>query len=139
MEEEDVASVVQIERMSFSTPWPETSFLKEIYKPRAIIKAAEVDEAVVGYISVEYVLDEAHILNLAVHPDYRRMGIATALVEYVIERLRERACRFLYLEVRASNRVARLLYEGFGFRIIGRRKNYYISPVEDGLIMMLDL
>ena len=100
-------------------------------------KVALLDEAVVGYICAESVADEGHILNLGVHPAYRRRGIAAALVEDIVGELKARGCRFLYLEVRASNSAARRLYTGFGFTVTGMRKNYYLAPNEDALIMML--
>lgn len=139
MKEEDVPSVVAIERTSFSLPWSETSFLKEIRKDRSIARVAVVDGTVAGYICAESVMDEGHILNLGVHTAYRRRGIAASLVKHVIEELKSRGCRFLYLEVRASNSAARRLYAGFGFAIVGIRKNYYLAPNEDGVIMMLEI
>lgn len=139
MREEDLQSVSRIERMSFSLPWSETSFFNEIHKPRALSKVAVLDDKVVGYMCAEHVADEGHILNLAVHQDYRKMGIATALVENILEELKINACRFLYLEVRDSNYIAKRLYQGFGFKIVGTRKNYYVAPIEDAVIMMLEI
>ena len=139
MTAEDIASVVAIEKTAFSLPWSETSFVKEIYKPRSIPKVAALDDTVVGYICIDYVVDEGHILNLAVHPDHRKSSIATALVEDAIEELKMKACRFIYLEVRASNYTATRLYKSFGFSVIGNRRNYYIAPVEDAVIMMLEI
>ncbi len=139
MSEADVRPVVEIEKTSFSLPWSETSFLKEVYKPRAIPKVAVLDDIVVGYVCIDYVMDEGHILNLAVHPDYRKRGIATVLVEDALEELRMKACRVVYLEVRASNYAAKKLYESLGFSVVGTRKNYYVAPVEDAVIMMLEI
>jgi ribosomal-protein-alanine N-acetyltransferase len=139
MREEDIAAVVAIERTSFSLPWSELSFTKELFKPRSIPKVAVIDDVVVGYMCIEYVMDEGHILNLAVHPDYRKRRIAAALAEDAIEELRQKACRCIYLEVRASNHAARNLYENFGFRMVGSRKSYYVDPVEDAVIMMRDI
>lgn len=139
MREEDLQSVIRIERMSFSFPWSETSFLSEVHKTRSLSKVAVLGDNVVGYMCAECVADEGHILNLAVNPDCRKMGIATALVENILEELKLKACRFLYLEVRASNYIAKRLYNGFGFNIVGIRKNYYVAPVEDAVIMMLEI
>lgn len=139
MQEEDIQSVLTIEKMSFSFPWAERSFMNEVHKPRSLTKVAVVNDEISGYLCAEYILDEGHILDLAVHPDYRRMGIATALVERILEELKERACRFLYLEVRVSNYLAKRLYQGFGFRIVGTRKRYYVSPTEDAVIMMREV
>jgi ribosomal-protein-alanine N-acetyltransferase len=104
-----------------------------------VTKVAVFDGKVAGYICSGYVFDEGHILNLAVHPDLRRRGIATALVEKVINELRMNGCRFLFLEVRVSNFVAIEFYERFGFRPVGYRKNYYTQPTEDAVLMKLDL
>ncbi|MEK7742722.1 MAG: ribosomal protein S18-alanine N-acetyltransferase [Nitrospirota bacterium] len=139
MRESDLPSVVAIERLSFSTPWSETLFFNEIYKQRSIPKVAVIGDRIAGYICANHVADEGHILNLAVHPDFRRRGIANTLVENILKELKENACRFLYLEVRASNNAARKLYEGFGFSVVGTRKGYYTEPKEDAVIMMLRL
>jgi ribosomal-protein-alanine N-acetyltransferase len=85
------------------------------------------------------VADECHLLDLAVHPDYRRRGIARALLDNVIQELRIEGCRFFYLEVRSSNYAARKLYEKFGFNMVGIRKGYYVNPAEDAVIMMMEL
>ena len=139
MTEKDIASVVTIEKTSFSLPWSETSFIKELYRERSIPKVAELDGAVIGYVCFDYVLDEGHILNLAVHPDYRRRGIATVLVKNALEELKLKGCRFVYLEVRASNLTAIMIYRRLGFTVVGERKKYYVGPVEDAAIMMLEL
>jgi ribosomal-protein-alanine N-acetyltransferase len=139
MRESDLPFVVAIERLSFSTPWSETLFFNEIYKQRSIPKVAVIGDRIAGYICANHVADEGHILNLAVHPDFRGRGIANTLVENILEELKENACRFLYLEVRASNNAARKLYEGFGFSVVGTRKGYYTEPKEDAVIMMLRL
>ena len=139
MQESDLPSIVKIERLSFSTPWSEILFFNEIYKQRSIPKVAVIGDRIAGYICANHVADEGHILNLAVHPDFGRRGIANTLVENILEELKENACRFLYLEVRASNNAARKLYEGFGFSVVGTRKGYYTEPKEDAVIMMLRL
>ncbi len=139
MTEKDIASVVAIEKASFSLPWSETAFKKELYRVRSIPKVAELDGAVIGYVCVDYVLDEGHILNLAVHPDYRKRGVATVLVRVALEELKLKGCRFVYLEGRASNHTAIMIYRRLGFTVVGERKKYYVSPVEDAVIMMREL
>ncbi|GER92563.1 ribosomal-protein-alanine N-acetyltransferase [hot springs metagenome] len=136
---EDIPEVVSIERLSFSMPWSETSFRSEIYSRYSITRVAELNGIVVGYICVKHVADECHLLNLAVHPDYRRRGIAKVLLDNMIRELKIEGCRFFYLEVRASNYTARRLYEGVGFNMVGIRKGYYVNPVEDAIIMMKEL
>ena len=137
METGDLPAVLEIERASFTTPWSETSFFNELKNPRSICRAAKTDGRVKGYIFASRILDEGHILDLAVHPDFRRQGIASALVSHVIEHLREEGVRFLYLEVRESNVPAIKMYGKFGFEEIGIRKKYYASPEEDAVIMCL--
>jgi ribosomal-protein-alanine N-acetyltransferase len=136
---DDIPEIVSIERLSFSTPWSETSFRSEIYSRYSITRVAELNGIIVGYVCVKHVADECHLLDLAVHPDYRKRGIATMLLDNVIQELRVEGCRFFYLEVRASNYAAKKLYEKFGFNMVGVRKGYYVYPAEDAVIMMLEL
>lgn len=136
---DDIPEIVSIERLSFSTPWSETSFRSEIYSRYSVTRVAELNGVIVGYICVKHVADECHLLDLAVHPDYRRRGIARSLLDNVIQELRIEGCRFFYLEVRASNYAARKLYERFGFNMVGVRKGYYVNPAEDAVIMMMEL
>ena len=135
----DVPEVLKIERISFTIPWSELAFLKEIYNSYSVTKIAVLDSEVAGYICAGFLLDEGHILNLAVHPDLRRRDIASTLVEKVINELRMKGCRFLFLEVRVSNHGAIQFYERFGFLPVGYRKNYYMQPTEDAVLMKLDL
>ncbi|MBI5188913.1 MAG: ribosomal protein S18-alanine N-acetyltransferase [Nitrospirae bacterium] len=139
MHESDIPEVLEIERMSFTTPWSEAVFYNEIYRPFSITRVAFAGEKLVGYICANQIIDEGHILNLAVHPDYRRRSIASTLVEGILKELKDCECRVLYLEVRISNHAARKLYEGFGFKVVGIRKCYYVSPIEDAVIMMLEM
>jgi ribosomal-protein-alanine N-acetyltransferase len=136
---EDISEVLKIERLSFTTPWSETSFYNELYSRNSITRIAEFNGIVIGYICVKHIADECHILNLAVHPDYRRRGIATMLLNDAIVKLRLHGCRFFYLEVRTSNYAARKMYERFGFNMVGIRKSYYANPVEDAVVMMMEL
>lgn len=138
MTPEDVPEAVEIERLSFSTPWSELSFYKEVYNPRSLCLAAETEEGLAGYICLSRILDECHILNLAVHPLKRRQGIAKALLQAALSSEYTGLCRYIYLEVRASNIAARRLYEKFGFRIVGIRRDYYINPLEDAIVMILE-
>jgi ribosomal-protein-alanine N-acetyltransferase len=134
---DDVPEVAGIERISFTTPWSEISFYNEVKKLGSLSKVARRGEEIVGYICANRVVDEGHILTLAVRPEFRRLGIASALIGEVIWDLREEACRFIFLEVRASNEAAKKMYEKFNFRIFGLRKNYYASPTEDAVMMVL--
>ncbi len=132
----DVSEVVELERMSFTAPWSEAAFLGEILKLYSLIKVAALGGKIIGYICVEHIMDEGHILNLAVHPDFRRRSIGTKLLEEVMDELKKNDCRYLYLEVRVSNLGARKFYERSGFRVVNIRRNYYTSPIEDAALMM---
>jgi [ribosomal protein S18]-alanine N-acetyltransferase len=135
----DIPEILKIERISFSTPWNEMAFLNEIYNPSSINKVAGYGNEIVGYICANSIIDEGHILNIAVHIDMRRKGIAVALLEKIIDELRSKGCKSLYLEVRASNISAIRFYENRDFVSVGIRKNYYTSPKEDAVVMMLEL
>ena len=92
-------------------------------------------ETVAGYVGSQTVLDETDMMNVAVHPDFRRQGVARALILALIGELKKRGSRCLTLEVRASNDPARALYESLGFAHVGTRRNYYQNPKEDALIL----
>lgn len=138
--ESDIPFIVEIENLSFSTPWSEASFYSEIYKPNSVSRVALIkDGKIAGYIIVNQILDEAHILNLAVHPGVRRSGTASALLENILKDLRKNGCRLLHLEVRDSNRAACNLYKKFNAETVGSRKNYYLQPQEDAMLMLLKI
>ncbi len=136
MQEDDIPAVSEIERISFSTPWSKQSFLNEIYKKNAFLKVAVFDENIIGYICANYQHHESHILNFAVHPDFRRLGVATILMNEARKELKKRGCVFMYLKVRISNTGAQKFYELFGFKFETVRKKYYDNPEEDALLMM---
>jgi ribosomal-protein-alanine N-acetyltransferase len=139
MLDKDVPMIAELEKISYSMPWSETSFYSEVYNRCSITRVAEDDGRLVGYICVKQVADECHLLNMTVHPDYRQRGIATTLYTDVLKDVKEGGCRFMFLEVRESNSSAIKLYEKFNFRTIGIRRNYYIRPEENAVIMMLEL
>lgn len=136
---EDLPEILSIEIDSFTVPWSEELFFHELRNPMSLSKVARAEGKIVGYVFGSRILDEGHILNLAVHKDYRRLGIATELVRDIIEDLRENGCRVIFLEVRESNETAKKIYKKFNFTIIGTRKNYYVLPVEDAVAMALKL
>ncbi|MCX7988139.1 MAG: ribosomal protein S18-alanine N-acetyltransferase [Thermodesulfovibrio sp.] len=136
--ESDIASVLFIANESFPLPWSIKSFLDELKNPQSIFKVAEIDEEIIGYVIFRIVLDEAELLSIAVKQKFRNIGIATALLSDTIEELKDKV-KTCYLEVRVSNQPAISLYKKFGFRVYGVRKNYYLIPEEDALLMRLDL
>jgi ribosomal-protein-alanine N-acetyltransferase len=139
MREEDIGQIMDIENESFSTPWTEAAFLAEIYKLYSLSRVLMIGDRLVGYLCMNLILDEGHILNLAVNPDFRRRGLATRLIHEALTELKKKGCRFIYLEVRGSNTAAKQFYLQFGFRDAGLRKKYYTSPVEDAVLMMRQL
>ena len=136
MEEDDLPSILAIEEVSFSTQWSRQSFLNELYDKHSFLKVALFEENIIGYICADYLHHEARILNLAVHPDFRRRGVATMLLNDIRKALKSQGCAFLYLKVRESDTGARQFYEYLGFTIETIRKKYYGNPDEDALQMM---
>jgi ribosomal-protein-alanine N-acetyltransferase len=140
MEPADLDSVVAIERASFVMPWSRAAFLYELEQNRvARCWVARAAREVVGYLCLWEVGGELHITNLAVHPAWRRRGVARTLLGAILEDARHRRLSLAVLEVRPANREARGLYERFGFQVIGRRKGYYPDTGEDALVMEADL
>ena len=130
-----VAQIAELEKICFSDPWSERSIASELDNNLALWLTATEGNRVAGYIGSQTVLDETDMMNVAVHPEFRRQGIAELLVNTLVERLKSAGSRCLTLEVRASNLPAISLYEKLGFTEIGRRKNYYRNPREDALIL----
>ena len=134
MNESHVAQVAALEKICFSDPWSENSVASELKNPLSCWLVAEEDGKVAGYVGSQTVMEESDMKKVAVHPDYRRKGVAEKLVMELVEALKKRDSRCLTLEVRASNEPARALYEKHGFVQVGLRKNYYRNPREDALI-----
>ena len=130
-----VAQIAELEKICFSDPWSERSIASELDNKLAFWLIAAEGDRVAGYIGSQTVLDETDMMNVAVHPDFRRQGIAEALVNALVEHLKNMGSHCLTLEVRASNAPAFALYEKLGFVEIGRRRNYYRNPREDALIL----
>lgn len=130
-----VAQIAALEKICFSDPWSENSIASELENKLAHWLVAQEGEMVAGYIGSQTVMGETDMMNVAVHPDFRRRGIAEALVKRLVEDLKAMESHCLTLEVRATNAPAIALYEKLGFSQIGRRKNYYRNPREDALIL----
>ena len=132
----DVPRVHQMEKLCFSMPWSENMLAQEIRdNPYALYLGAVEDGVLIGYVGAWRILDEAHMTNLAVHPDHRRKGIGRRLMERLRETLVKEGVRSMTLEVREGNQVARGLYASLGFRPAGRRKGYYSDNGEDAVVM----
>lgn len=135
MTESHVAQVAELEKLCFRDPWSENSVASELNNPLSLWLVAVDGDRVAGYVGSQTVMDESDMMNVAVHPDYRKQGIATALILGLVEELRKRGSRSLTLEVRASNETAISVYRKLDFQEVGRRKNYYRNPREDALIL----
>ena len=130
-----VAPIAQLEKQSFSDPWSEKSIATELECRLSCWLVAVEEDTVIGYVGSQTVIDESDMMNLAVHPDHRRKGVAEALVDALCAALRQKGSKGLTLEVRVSNEPAISLYEKMGFSQAGRRPNYYRNPREDALIL----
>lgn len=132
----DLAAIHLIEKASFADPWSFEAFRDTLGHPRARLEVAEDDDgSVLGYAVAWCVADEAEIANLAVAPDARRRGVATLLLDRILEQSAALGAHNVFLEVRESNVAAQRLYETRGFELVGRRKQYYRLPQEDALLM----
>lgn len=135
MTADHVIQIAQLERECFSDPWSQNSIASELENPLSYWLVAMAGNVVAGYVGSQTVLGESDMMNLAVHPEFRRQGVAQDLVQALIDGLNQRGSHCLTLEVRASNAPARKLYEKLGFVQVGIRPNYYQHPREDGLIL----
>jgi [ribosomal protein S18]-alanine N-acetyltransferase len=135
-EERDIKPMAEMDLLCFTAPWSEASFKKEIKENHmAFYIVAELDGRMAGYAGLWCIVDEGHITNVAVHPDFRRRGIGEALVSVLLQHTVENGILSHTLEVRASNNPAISLYKKFGFEPAGLRKNYYEDNGEDAIIM----
>ncbi len=142
MQPEDIDAVLAIEYQAFSTPWTADMFLTEMHnRETSCLLVARVGPAagiVVGYLGYRVVIDEMHILIVAVEPRWRRRGIAQRLLCQAMEQARQAACTRATLEVRVSNTAAQQLYYRYKFAPVGVRPRYYSRPPEDALILWRD-
>lgn len=128
--------VMRIEEESFPDPWSRGSFQREISENTyAYYFVAELEGKVLAYIGAWIVTDELHITNLAIKKEYRKMGLAQKLIDYIVDFSVEEECKRATLEVRVSNLPAIKLYEKKGFVAVGTRPKYYSNDNEDALIM----
>ena len=143
LREEDIEKVLAIERLSFSHPWSPYAFKQELrnsFSHLYCIKVLEAgEEKLVAYLCLWIVKDEGHVTNIAVHPTYRRQGLALRLLDFAEEMARKKGATDLRLEVRRSNQAAIEMYKKKGFQIAGVRRGYYYEEKEDALVMTLKL
>lgn len=133
--------LADLESIAFSRPWSYDALAEELQNPLAVFYVAEDVEAesAVGYLGMHHILDEGYITNVVVHPAWRRKGLARCLLREAEQYAKKNKLQRITLEVRASNKPAIVLYEGFGFEREGMRPGFYDSPKEDALIYSLYL
>ena len=135
----DIAAISEMERKYFGQPWSESSIASYAEKGNTIFVVAKSGAKVVGYLAVLCIVDEGNLVSIAVHEDFREMGIASELLDIAYGMALDRGVTSINLEVRESNEEAIGLYEKEGFSIIGRRKNFYSSPAEDAILYLKNL
>jgi [ribosomal protein S18]-alanine N-acetyltransferase len=141
---DDVQLVGELERVCFTAPWSEETFRSELrHNPRSFYYVVRPDDSdsglppIMAYGGYWILGDEAHIVTLASHPDYRQQSLGEYVLLHLIDRARQAAVEAMTLEVRVSNLAAQRLYEKWGFETVGVRKRYYRDNGEDGLVMTL--
>lgn len=155
---DDLDEVHQIDQLSFSLPWPKKSFQYEVadnqfstcwvatLNPKhtagstgQVMNSSIDSDVIVGMAVVWLVVDEAHIATIAVHPEFRGLGIGRQMMAAILDDSRRRGMDTATLEVRASNHIAQAMYKNFGFEVVGVREKYYKDNQEDALIMTAHL
>lgn len=136
---QDLDRVLEIEALSYMSPWSRRAFVSEVTdNSYAYYFVARKNRVIIGYVGMWVILDEAHITNIAVAPEYRRLGIGQAMLEAMFDRAKEHGAARMTLEVRVSNLGAQALYHKLGFVDRGVRKGYYTDSNEDAIIMWKD-
>ncbi|HSH24435.1 MAG TPA: ribosomal protein S18-alanine N-acetyltransferase [Massilibacterium sp.] len=136
MEERDIPSILEVEHASFSIPWTEEAFRNELTLNKfAVYLVVEMNQKVIGYAGMWVIIDESHITNIAILPEYRGEGLGNLLFAEMIQLAQTLGAKTMTLEVRVSNDVAIQLYRKYGFQDGGIRKGYYTDNHEDALVM----
>jgi len=140
MREEDIDQILEVEHASFTTPWSREAFYNELHNNRfAVYIVLEENNKILGYCGAWIVIDEAHVTNVAILPEFRGRKFGEAILRKMMSVAREMGAKSMTLEVRVSNHVAQSLYRKLGFQNGGIRKNYYSDNQEDGLVMWVKL
>ena len=135
----DVPAVHEIDLLSFSLPWPERSFRFELTENQVSRGwVTEVDGKVAAMLVLWFIVDEAHIATIAVHPDFRRQGIGEQILLHALRAARAEGAQRAFLEVRAGNAAAQAMYRKYGFTVAGVRRGYYKDNNEDAFLMNLE-
>ena len=139
-EQMDIDAIVRVENACFSTPWSIDAIKHEICENKLadFMIACDEENNIIGYIGIWTLLNECQINKIAVIPEKRKNGIGKTILNHVLEFTRDIGVKNWYLDVRESNTAAQALYRSAGFSSVGTRKNYYINPVEDAVLMNLE-
>lgn len=129
------SKVAEIEKNCFSKPWSQKAIEAELNNENAYFYVLIFENNIIGYGGMHIAIDECYIANIAVLPDFQRKGFGKLITSYLISKAINLNCEFISLEVRPSNTIAISMYNSLGFEEVGRRRNFYTSPTEDGLIM----
>lgn len=135
LNESYIEGIAELDRICFTVPWSKNLFMSELHSNNAYYLIAQCNGKVVGYCGINFVCGEGSITNIAVHPQYRKKGIASSLLEQMIDFAVSENLEFITLEVRESNIEAIKLYEKYEFQKVGSRKNYYSDNHETALLM----
>ena len=154
MREPDIATVQEIEREIFATPWPRNAYYRElasrssahyvVLRQEGILEspvqriASELDPTIVGYGGMWRMYDEAHVTTIGVRRELHHRGYGRIIFAGLIQSAYDMGAKWVTLEVRTSNENAMKMYEGFSFKVIGRRKGYYTDNGEDAIVMWSD-
>lgn len=136
MNDDDIVAVERLEKLCFSSPWSKNEIRATFLREDSIYCVAEKEGAVIAYAAFFFVLDEANIINIAVDPEFRNQGVGKKLMEFTLIQAAKQGVEKIILEVRQSNNAAIALYQGFGFKAEGLRKNFYEKPTENGIVMI---
>jgi ribosomal-protein-alanine N-acetyltransferase len=136
---EDLEQVVEIEKASMPSPWYKELFEEELKREAARYFVGEVDGQVAGYMGYWEAPQEAHIINLAIAPQFRQKGLGFQMMEYCLRFANQKGARLATLEVRESNEAALKLYEKMNFRTVAIRKKYYSDNQENAVVMIREL
>ncbi len=143
MTQDDIERVLIVEKSTFENPWTKNNFLDEFKNSDLSLQyVLEIDGLVIGFIIIWIVMDECHLANIAIHPDFQKRGYAQTLMNEVFQIAKKKNCKKVMLEVRKSNIPAIKLYEKNKFHKVGERKDYYhdgFMNAEDAILMDCDL
>lgn len=134
-----IEEIAKLEKECFSSPWSEDGLKTELKNNFARFYVAFSEGRIVGYIGSHNIIGEVYVTNVAVSPEFRRNGVGKTLVKFLIEQMETEKAEFVTLEVRKSNLNAISLYEKCGFEKVGERRNFYEKPIEDAILMTIQL